>query len=149
MFSAPNVFKMFERKKTPRASNSFNYSLPEFAIVFKEGAIKKIMELKGFRTKVQLADAISLCPSYITDLDKQYREASSTIITRFAALTGNINDNWHIFYELKFLGFKRHNEPKYNMEKYYGNLPYSYGSYSADLRKDDQQVEVLPIQKSS
>jgi hypothetical protein len=138
-----NMFKLFKHVKPKKSSKKLNVNIPDYDIVFKPGAIQTIKEIKGWKTDAEMSRALGVSKSYICGLKKQTFGVTSTVITRIAHATGNVEENWHIFYDLKFLGFRMSSDPKWNNLKYNGEMPYSWKSKSAALRNKDYGNEPI------
>lgn len=136
------MFHLFGHKATsPRKVKFYSPDL-EYAIIFRDGALENIKKTKGWKSDSEMAKNLGLTKQYISNLRHRRSPCTHTVVTRIAAITGNIQDNWHVFYELKPIGFIRTNECQYNQEKYLGQIPYEKYSPMAELRKADHAVEV-------
>lgn len=147
------MIKLFERsRRTKRSNRSNRMAFPEYDLIFREGAINKIKDIKGWKSDAEMARELGISKAYICGLKKQKFGVTATVISRIAVATGNIDRNWHIFYDLKFVGFKTSSDPKWNESKYRGEMPYSWASQAADMRSDDYENclerEVPPYRKS-
>jgi hypothetical protein len=136
-----NLFKQFERNIV---KDKLPYPYLNYRLVLKKGLMKKlIMKSKGWRTYTEAGKGLGLCRQYCCLLDHQNATATSTVITRIAAATGNVDGNWHQFFEIVPWGHKGFdsNHPSFNNEKYEGRIPYRSFSPSAESRRKDYDVE--------
>lgn len=142
------MFKLFERsRKVQRSNRSNTVAFPEYDLIFREGALSKIKAIKGWKSDAEMARELGLSKAYICGLKKQKFGVTSTVISRIAVATGNIEKNWHIFYDLKFVGFKSSSDPKWNESKYKGEIPYGWASSVAKIRENDYEGSLLEREK--
>jgi transcriptional regulator with XRE-family HTH domain len=99
------------------------------------------MQTKGWKTFKRVADELGLTPAYVTMLKHGNAAITANVICRIAVLTGNVSDNWWIFFRLVPCGVKDQNHPLWNHEKEMGRVPYDKYSLSAEVRKQDYFVE--------
>lgn len=133
-----NIFKpIFKKAIKSRLSNPQF----EYRIIFREGAIQTIMRAKGWKNQSQMAAALGITKAYLTMLNHTKAQVTSNVITRVATITGNVNENWWIFYDIVPRGLPDPNHPVWNQEKAAGRIPYDKYSISAELRKQDYAVE--------
>jgi transcriptional regulator with XRE-family HTH domain len=116
---------------------------PGLKLVFKEGSVEVIKKAKGWRTDMEMAQALGVTRAYVSMLVKRRVTVSHNVLLRLAYLLGSINGKWWVHYEIIDAGEPiDQDHPLWNMEKYEGRMPYNRFSSSAELRKKDYKVEV-------
>ncbi len=136
------MFKLFLQKVSKKGKSVLPNPNLEYRIVFKKGAVETIKQSKGWKSDSEMARALGLTRQYVSMLHKTRVSVTSTVITRIAALTGNIEGNWHIYYEIVPWGVSDPNHPTFNQEKYMGQIPYNKYSTSAEIREKDYKTEI-------
>lgn len=136
------MFKLFFWKYTKPKKVSLPSPYMEHKIVFKKGAVEAIKRVKGWKTDVEMAQALGLTRAYISMLRLGKVGVTATVITRLAVALGNVNGNWWEHFQIIPWGVSDPNHPIYNQEKYMGRIPYSQYSQSVELRKKDYKAEI-------
>ena len=115
---------------------------PSLKLVFKNGEVNKIKDIKGWQTDREMAEVLGITRAYVSMLAARRVSVSQNIIMRLAYLLGNLRGNWWVHYEIVDSGEPvDHNHPLWNNEKYQGRMPYNRYSSSAELRSRDYKVE--------
>lgn len=140
------IKKLFDIKARRKVKHSMAYPYSTYRIVFKKGALKSIMKVKGWKSYQSVANALGFTRQYIQMLDKTKVAVTAEVISRVAVCTGSTTDNWWIHYELIPWGVENLNHPVWNMEKHNGKIPYVEHSISSEFRSLDYPAE--NIQKS-
>lgn len=136
------MFRLFKQKVPEPVKVKFYSPDVEYAIVFKEMAIDKIKSIKGWKTDSEMARHLGLTRQYICNLRARKTCCTHTVITRVASAVGNVDENWHIFFQLRPVGFINANGMQYNQAKARGQVPYDRYSITAEMRAQDHQVEI-------
>lgn len=135
-------FNLFLHKGKRRVKTDLTNNCPGVKLVFKEGQIKLIRHIKGWKNDAEMARALGITRAYMSMLAKRRCNVSHTVITRLAYLIGSLNGKWWVHYELIDAGDPIDpNHPLFNEEKYQGRIPYARHSISADFRSKDYAAE--------
>lgn len=133
-----NIIKHLVGKNVKQKSNL----MPEFWIVFKDGAIDGIKKIKGIASDAELARELGITRQYFCQLKKRNAPVTAGIITRVAWLVGSVKGSWWFPYDMQYRGEIDTTKSKYNMAKFKGELPYEKYSLAAAFRSiDDETVE--------
>ena len=125
-----------------RGKSTLPNPIPGLKLVFKNGEVDKIKDIKGWRTDREMAEALGITRAYVSMLAARRVSVSHNVILRLAYLLGNLRGNWWIHYEIVNSGEPVDpDHPLWNEEKYQGRIPYSRYSSSAELRSRDYKVE--------
>jgi transcriptional regulator with XRE-family HTH domain len=113
---------------------------PAHKLVIKKKSLKSIMEVKGWSTYTQMAEALGFTRQYIAMIANGI-PVSAEFITRMALALGNKKANWYVHYEIVPRALISENHPTWNKQKHDGQIPYNRFSISAEFRKNDYLVE--------
>jgi hypothetical protein len=131
-----------KRKRAIRRTTPSPY--PAAKIVFKPGALESVMQLKGWRSYTQMADALGYTRQYISFLAGGGK-ASDDFICRLTVALGNNADNWHEPFTVIPARKVPDNHPLWNQAKYEGKIPYQPFSPTATERAKDYKVETKKL----
>lgn len=114
----------------------------EYKLVFKENALKSIMDAKGWETWQDVATATGYTRSYICKLNTPDGEITHSFMIALALCLGSVEKNWWVHYRIVPKGEKIDPDHQiFNYAKYNGTVPYRPNSPSAEFRRKDWDVE--------
>lgn len=113
---------------------------PAHKLIIKKKSLKSIMQVKGWGTYTQVAEALGFTRQYI-GMIANGMPVSAEFITRLALALGSKKQNWYVHYEIVPRGFISENHPTWNQQKHDGQIPYERFSLSSEKRSVDYSVE--------
>lgn len=118
----------------------------EYRFVFKENALKNIMNAKGWDTYAQMGQELGYTRQYISMLDKPNAEITHQFMISIAIALGSLNKGWWVHFRIVEKGAKTsNNHQRFNYDKYNRKRPYRPHSPSAFMREKDYEIETEGI----
>lgn len=113
---------------------------PAHKLIIKKRSLKSIMQVKGWGTYTQVAEALGFTRQYVAMIANGI-PVSAEFITRMALALGSKKQNWYVHYEIVPRALLHDNHPTWNQQKHDGQIPYNRFSIAAENRSIDYSVE--------
>jgi len=112
----------------------------EYDFYFKPGFIENLCLIKNFKEDKDLADAMGISKSYLSQLKSNKKPATKDVLIATAALVGNLKDGWWQPFEIRPTGAKKppSNSPQNNYKKFQGLVEYE--QFSPYRRDPEDQI---------
>lgn len=109
----------------PRVKATLTTGIPAYKIIFKDGFLDAIKNIKGWKNDAEMARHIGITRQYFSQLKNGKVQVTCLVISRLAVLLGNIDKGWWEPFVLVPYGYWDINHPNMNEEKNKGRVPYS------------------------
>lgn len=136
------IHNWFKREHNLEKKSSFPKEFPEIKFYFRDGALDLIKKIKGWKNDGEVAKGLGLTAGLISQIKSEKQHVSDAVMGRICWALGNMGEKWGHLFEPRVTSKPiKTSNPRFNMAKFRGEVPYEDNSEAAGHRSLDRITE--------